>query len=41
MQKTRAGKANILILVTAQDEYPGLGRGDEGRNHDVDEKVKR
>lgn len=43
MQKTRAGKANILILVTAQDmdEYRGLGRGDEGRNHDVDETVQR
>lgn len=43
MQKTRAGKANILILVIAQDtdEYRGLGKGDEGRNHDVDEKVKR
>lgn len=42
MQKTRAGKANILILVTAQDmdEYRGLGR-DEGRSLDVDGKVKR
>jgi len=42
MQKTRAGKANILILVIAQDmdEYRGLGR-DEGRSHDVDEKFKR
>lgn len=43
MQKTPAGKANILILVTAQemDEYRGLRKGDEGRNHDVDEKLKR
>lgn len=43
MQKTRAGKADILILITAQDmdEYRGLGKGDEDRNHDVDGKVKR
>lgn len=42
MQKLRAGKANILTLVTAQDmhEYRGLGTGDEDRNHAVDEKVK-